>query len=158
MVGPESRGDRGGGGDIRARLGDALREAIKTRDAMAVSALRSALAAIGNAEAAPAGDGASSRPSSPHVAGAVAGLGAAEVPRLGLAEREISAIIRVEVAERLDAAAGFERSGRIARAARLRREAEVLSAFIRSEKSNRSGSLAEFLAASPLRDSDLDTE
>jgi uncharacterized protein YqeY len=103
---------------------------MRERDAAAVSALRSALAAISNAEAVPAGDGESPRPSSPHVAGAVAGLGAAEVPRRGLGKDEISGIVRAEVAERLDAAAGFDRSGRAARAAGLRREAEVLTAII----------------------------
>ena len=115
-----------------------------------MSALRSALAAISNAEAVPASDGAIPRPNSPHVAGTVAGLGAAEVPRRGLGDAEISGIIRAELTERLDAAAGFERSGRAARAARLRREAEVLTAII--------GSLAEFFAASPLREAGLHAE
>lgn len=124
-----SSGDREGGG-IRSRLSAALREAMKARDAVAVSALRSALAAISNAEAVPAGDRARPRPSSPHLAGAVAGLGAAEVPRLGLGEAEISQIILAEVAERLDAADGIERSGLFARAARLGREAEILAAII----------------------------
>jgi uncharacterized protein len=129
MGGVSGSGDRGGG-DIRARLSAALRESIRAQDAVAVSALRSALAAISNAEAVPAGKGASTRPSSPHVAGAVAGLGAAEVPRLGVRAAEISDIIRAEVAQRLDAADGFERSGRTGRAARLRREAEILAAII----------------------------
>jgi len=117
-------------GGIRARLNAALREATRARDAIAVSALRSALAAISNAEAVPASDRVGPRTSSPHVAGAVAGLGAAEVPRVGLSEAEISGIVRAEAAERLDAAAGYERSGRGARAARLRCEAAVLAAII----------------------------
>ena len=37
--------------DIRTRLRSALRDALKARDAGAVPALRSALSAIGNAEA-----------------------------------------------------------------------------------------------------------
>src|SRR5262249_52448253 len=118
------------GSELPAQLSAALSEAMRARDATAVSALRSALAAISNAEAVPARDGAIPGPGSPHVAGAVAGLGAAEAPRIGLGEAEISGIIRAEITERLDAAAGFERSGRAARAARLRGEAEILAAII----------------------------
>ena len=127
--GGSGSGNRAGSG-IRARLSAALSEAMRARDMITVSALRSALAAISNAEAVPVTDDANPRPSSPHVAGAVAGLGAAEVPRISLGEAAISAIIRAEVTERLDAAAGFERSGRAARAARLRGEAEILAAII----------------------------
>jgi len=46
-AGPEDEA----GIDIRARLTLALRQALKRRDPMAVSAFRSALSAIGNAEA-----------------------------------------------------------------------------------------------------------
>jgi len=127
--GASGSGDRAGSG-IRARLSAALSEAMRARDMIAVSALRSALAAISNAEAVPVTDRANPPPGSPHVAGTVAGLGAAEVPRIGLGEAEISGIIRAEVTERLDAAAGFERSGRAARAARLRGEAEILAVII----------------------------
>ena len=48
---PETQPD----GDVRDRLGRALRDALKARDQVAASALRSALAAIGNAEAVPVG-------------------------------------------------------------------------------------------------------
>jgi hypothetical protein len=41
-------------GDIEARLRAALRDAMKARDLVAAFALRSALGAIGNAEAVPA--------------------------------------------------------------------------------------------------------
>ena len=127
--GASGSGNRPGSG-IRARLSAALSEAMRARDMITVSALRSALAAISNAEAVPVTVRANPPPSSPHVARAVAGLGAAEVPRIGLGQAEISGIIRAEVTERLDAAAGFERSGRAARAARLRGEAEILAAII----------------------------
>jgi hypothetical protein len=46
---PDAPGD-----DIRITLQRALRAAMKSRDTVAVSALRSALAAIANAEAVPA--------------------------------------------------------------------------------------------------------
>jgi hypothetical protein len=46
--------------DVETRLRAALRDALKSRDVVAAFAVRSALAAIGNAEAVPAGpDGAS---------------------------------------------------------------------------------------------------
>jgi hypothetical protein len=67
----------GPGPDIQARLRDALTDALRGRDRVAVAALRSALSAIANAEAISppsptAGAGGS------YVAGGVAGLGAAE--------------------------------------------------------------------------------
>jgi uncharacterized protein YqeY len=116
--------------EFQRRLREALRAAMKAKDTVAVSALRSALAAIGNAEAvsvaAPA-DGAA--PSgSRHVAGAAAGLGAAEAPRRELASADVAAIIAAEVAERRDAARQYDSTGHGDQAARLRREAEVIEA------------------------------
>ena len=58
---------------VRQRLQTALGAALKGRDRIAASALRSALAAIDNASAVPAGRAPAVSPSSPHVAGAVAG-------------------------------------------------------------------------------------
>ena len=57
-----------GDGVVRERLQLALREALRTRDTIAASALRSALAAIDNAQAVPPGPAAAGA-SSPHVAG-----------------------------------------------------------------------------------------
>ncbi len=91
-----------------------------------MSALRSALSAIGNAEAI-------SRPpglpgaGSPHIAGAVSGLDAAEAPRRVLSAAEVDQIIRAEISERLLAARDYERSGHADRAQRLRSEASVLT-------------------------------
>jgi hypothetical protein len=97
---------------------------------VAVAALRSALAAIDNAEAvegAPApGPGAGDAP----IAGAVVGLGAAEVERRGLTGAQMDAIVRAEVAEREAAARAYERAGRREHAERLRAEAGVLSALL----------------------------
>lgn len=51
----EARGDaKGQPDDIETRLRAALRDAMKTRDVVAVFALRSALSAVGNAGAIPA--------------------------------------------------------------------------------------------------------
>ena len=95
----------------------------------AVLALRSALAAIDNAEAirpgtAPAAAG------SPYVVGAVAGLGAAEIPRRDLSDAEAGEIVRAEVAEREAAAREYERGGQRGYADRLRREAQALTSAV----------------------------
>jgi uncharacterized protein len=115
---------------VRERLRAALPAALKARDAVAVAALRSALAAIDNAEAvegAPAPPpGAGSAP----IAGAVVGLGAAEVERRRLTDAQMAAIVRAEVAEREAAARAYERADRHERAERLRAEAGVLGALL----------------------------
>jgi hypothetical protein len=115
--------------DIRTRLRRALGVALKARDAGAVSALRSAMSAIGNAEAVdpvsrPAGTG------SAHFAGTVAGLGAGEAQRRLLTEADADAIVRQEAAEREAAASEYERGGRAAEAARLREGARALIAVL----------------------------
>jgi uncharacterized protein len=114
------------GGDVRAALRQALTAAMRARDSVAASALRSALGAIGNAEAVPAPEAPGSHGGSVHIAGAAAGLGAGEAERRGLSEAEARAILRAEIEERLAAAADYERAGRGDRAARLRLEAQAL--------------------------------
>jgi hypothetical protein len=120
----------GPGTGLRARLRLALAEALRARDTIAVSALRSALGAIGNAEAVEPGAAAPAGSAGPHVAGAVSGLGAAEVPRRRLSAAQIEQIVRAEAAEREDAAGGYERAGQAGRAGRLRREAQLLLAVL----------------------------
>jgi len=115
--------------DIRTRLRRALGAALKARDAAAVSALRSAMSAIGNAEAVevvsrPAGTG------SAHFAGTMTGLGAGEAQRRQLTEADAEAIVRQEAAEREAAASEYERGGRAAEAARLRQGARALIAAL----------------------------
>jgi uncharacterized protein len=93
-------------------------------DRIAVSALRWALSAIGNAEAIsppPGMPGAGS----PHIAGA--GLNAAEAQRRTLSAAEVDQIIQAEISERLLAAGDYERSGHADRPQRLRSEAGVLT-------------------------------
>lgn len=114
-------------GDVRATLQRALAEAMRARDLVAASALRSALGAIGNAEAVAAPQTPASRASSVHIAGAVAGLGAGEAERRRLGDGEAREILDAEIAERLAAAADYERAGHGDRAGRLRREADVLT-------------------------------
>ena len=115
--------------DIRTRLRRALGVALKAGDAGAVSALRSAMSAIGNAEAVvpadrPAGTG------SAHFAGTVAGVGAGEAQRRLLTEADADAIVRQEAAEREAAAGEYERGGHAAEAARLREGARALMAVL----------------------------
>jgi len=112
---------------LHDRLRQALRPALKARDRAAVAAIRSALAAIDNAQAVEAPPAPQARGS---IAGAVIGLGAGEAPRRDLSEGAIVAIVRAEVAERRAAAAEYERAGRGDAAARLVVEADVLAAHL----------------------------
>jgi uncharacterized protein YqeY len=134
----------------------ALTAALKARDQPAVAALRSALAAIDNAEAVdtaratatPAAEGhpavagevaggevtggklTGGKLTGGEIAGAAVGLGAAEVERRTLTPAEMEAIVREEAAERQTAARAYERVGHSGHAERLRAEAEVLSAYL----------------------------
>ena len=136
-------------GDVRDRLRRALPAAIRARDTVAVAALRSALAAIDNVEAVDP-DTAATRPvdpgadavgpgggpeavgpgSHPGVAGSVAGVGAAEVARRPLTAGEIEDTVRAEVVERQLVARIYEDAGRLDQAERLRREAQLLNAYL----------------------------
>jgi len=108
----------------RATLRDALLGDRKDRDAARVSALRSALSAIDNAETP---DGARvDAPSSGTIAGGVVGLGAAEVARRELSDEQIRSLLQGEIDERFAAARDIEAT-HFERAAILRAEAVVLS-------------------------------
>jgi uncharacterized protein len=111
---------------LRVRLRDALVAAMKERDRVAVGVLRSALAAIDNAEAVDAtgAGGASAIESSP------VGIGVAEVERRALSDDDIARIVRSEVADREVAALDYDRAGRPERAQALRAEARVLSSHL----------------------------
>jgi hypothetical protein len=116
--------------DIRTRLRRALGDALKARDASTVSAVRSAMSAIGNAEAVEPGPGRPAGTGSTHFAGTVAGLGAAEAERRRLTEADVAAIVRQEAAEREAAAGEYERAGHTAEAARLRQGTWALMAAL----------------------------
>ncbi|GAA1170167.1 hypothetical protein F4556_000612 [Kitasatospora gansuensis] len=113
---------------LRERLRAALPAAMKARDKVATSALRSALAAIENAEAVdvPAGGGGSGLA----IERIAVGLGTAEAERRVLTEARIEQIVRAEITEREAAAAGYDRTGPAERAALLRAEIAVLSAQV----------------------------
>lgn len=113
---------------MRATLRRDLTAALKARDPIAITALRSALAAIDNAEA-PADQPGPTTVESEHIAGSV-GQGAAEVERRQLTEPDLRAIVEAEVHERSVAASGYEQVGRSDLAQRLRSEADVLSRYL----------------------------
>ena len=114
-------------------LRDALRRdlasAMKTREPDAVSALRTAIAAIDNAEAVPAPDE-STATTSGHIAGARAGLGAAEAARRNLSDGQQQAILRDQIAGYAADADHYEALGQQAAAGRLRAQARLLSAYL----------------------------
>jgi uncharacterized protein YqeY len=106
----------------RQTLRAQLVAARKERDATRVSALRSALSAIDNAET-PDVD----VPAAGAIADSVAGLGAAEVPRRTLTDAEIQTLLRTEVEERLGAADQMDAGGHSEKATAVRAEAAVLA-------------------------------
>ncbi len=99
--------------------------ARKQRDTVRVSALRSILGAIDNAET-PAAVAVVGQPSG-EIAGAVGGLGATEVTRLDLSDEQIRCLVHAEIDERHDAADDYVAGGHAERAATLRAEAAVLA-------------------------------
>jgi len=118
---------------MRASLRSDLTAALKARNRVAIAALRSALSAIENAEAVPIDqpmNNAAEVTGNEHVAGAVIGLGAAEVERRHLTDADLRSIVENEVRERLVAAEEYEKSSRNDVAERLRAEAEVLRRYL----------------------------
>lgn len=122
---------------MRASLRADLKAALKARDRVATAALRSALAAIDNAEAVPVDHSLASGTGNEHVvtgnehvAGSAAGLGATEVEGRDLTEADLRSIVENEVQERSVLAEEYERLGRNDFAERLRAEAEVLSRYL----------------------------
>ena len=125
---------------VRSRLQIALRAAMKERDATAMSALRSALSAIDNAEAVPSSRLRPAAPPSENVpiAGGVAGLGGAEVARRAVTEEEAAAIAADEAADRRAAAGDYRAAGRADRADRLLSEARAIESALK-EAGSRGG-------------------
>ncbi len=112
---------------LRQRLRDALVAAMKERDRVAVTALRSTLAAIDNAEAV---DTSAVASGSLAIESSPVGVGAAEVERRLLSDEDIVQIVRSEVADREAAAIDYDRAGRSERARALRAEVQVLSSHL----------------------------
>ncbi|MEU9897897.1 hypothetical protein AB0H69_26160 [Streptomyces phaeochromogenes] len=100
---------------------------MRARDKAAVSALRSALAALDNAEAAPVGE---AELRGVALEQSPVGAGATEAVRCELSERGVVDVVRAEAAERLEAAEQLTAPAHADRAARLRAEAAVLLGFL----------------------------
>jgi uncharacterized protein YqeY len=112
---------------LRDELTARLRTAIKERDRPVAAALRTALGAISNAEAIPVeARSNTSTATSAHVAGTVAGLGAAEALRRELHEDDLRAIVEQQRAELVDHAGRLAHACRLDEADSARRAATVL--------------------------------
>jgi uncharacterized protein len=112
---------------LRQRLREALPAAMKSRDRVAVAALRATLSAIDNAEAVKTEEGTRQ---SLAIEDLPVGAGATEAARRHLTDEDVAGIVRAEVAERESAAAAYDRSGHPDRAGQLRGEAQVLVAHL----------------------------
>ena len=113
---------------LRDRLQAGLVAAMKAKDRVAVAAIRSALAAVANAESVPGTtpDTAGSQ----HVAAAVHGVGAGDVPRRELSELDVLDLVDAEITERHQHADEYDALGQDAAAAQLRAEAAVLEELL----------------------------
>lgn len=112
---------------VRDQLQADLKQALKARDKVASSTIRSLLGAIANAEAvrAPAHDrGAPSL--------GVVGVGAAEAARRELSEADILEIIRADATERAEALEHAEQHASAEVVERLRAESGVLARYLSS--------------------------
>lgn len=113
---------------MRARLRTDLVAAMKARQPEVVSALRTTIAAIDNAEAV-AIDHDTSVAAGEHVAGAQVGVGVTEAERRVLPTDEICDLIQAQIDERLAEATLYDARGVPDAADRLRREASALSTY-----------------------------
>ncbi len=122
--------------DLRQRISTALRAAMLAQDRIAVSALRSALAALANAEAVRTDPDADTpnAPTHPRLAGTTAGVGATDVERRVLDDDEQRRIVQAEIDERLAAASQSDMGGRPDRGVQLRAEAEVLATHLNDDR------------------------
>ncbi len=115
--------------DLRAVLQSALLPAMRARDADTVAVVRSALAAIANAEAVPGVERSTSTTGGP-IAGAVTGVGSTEAPRRELTADEVREVVEHERQDRVRAAEESEAGGLGEYAARLRTQAAILAFLI----------------------------
>lgn len=107
---------------LRDRMGAALPGAMRARDRAAVAALRSALAAIANAEAVHV----DTVPRAGAIEHAQVGAGAADAPRRDLTEDDVRAVVEAEVAEHDRAAQHLADVGRRDEATAAAAQADVL--------------------------------
>jgi len=100
---------------------------MKARDRDTVSALRSTMAAIDNAEAV---DTSAMVTGSPAIERSPVGVGAAEIERRALTEDQMAEIVRTEMADREAAARDYDRTGNTEHAELLRAQARAIAAVL----------------------------
>ncbi|CAN5589393.1 hypothetical protein BH10ACT3_BH10ACT3_20950 [soil metagenome] len=110
---------------LTERLQQSIKVAMTSRDRPTVAVLRSVLGAVQNAQAVSA-DSASIVDGDSHIAGAVDGLGAGDVPRRRLSVDDLVAILNGEVDDRVTASEQYRQLGRDEEAARMDQEAAVI--------------------------------
>ena len=114
---------------LRAALRHGLTTALKARDTDAMAVLRTAIAAIDNAQAVPAA-GLSPPAASAHVAGARRGVGSTEAARRQLSGSDLRDLLRDQIAEHAREADRYADLGQADAAQRLRRQARTLGAYL----------------------------
>jgi uncharacterized protein YqeY len=115
--------------DVRAALRHDLRVAMKAGQREVVSALRTAIAAIDNAEAVDVTAAGVERSAGP-VARATSGVGSSEVARRELRPDEVRDVLRRQVDEHRTEADRYDALGQPDAAARLRRQADALLRYV----------------------------
>lgn len=110
-------------GSLRGQLNGDLLLAMKAKDTVAISALRSVLSALDNASAVPAST----------VPAPVFGRNG-DVPRRNLSDSDCQRIISAVVGERSAAAEEYARLGREDEAARLRAEQAVVERYVKTSE------------------------
>jgi uncharacterized protein YqeY len=105
--------------DVRARMQIHLRDAMRDNDRSRVSVLRTALAALANAEAV-----------DPQAVAVVEGLYAAEAERRELTDVDVRAVLDGVRDELLVAANEIGRLGRTGDAERLREQAAIVESYV----------------------------
>jgi hypothetical protein len=117
---------------LPAALRDGLTRALKARDAEALSALRTAIAAIENAEAiATTATTDTQRPvTSADIAGASSGVGSTEAVRRSLSTGQLRDILADQITEYAREADRYDALGQSDAAHRLRHRARILAAYV----------------------------
>jgi hypothetical protein len=117
---------------FRAALRQGLTTALKARDTEAMAALRTAIAAIDNAEAIATAD--TQRPlTSADIAGASRGVGSTEAVRQALSSGQLRDIVDGQITEYAREAHRYDALGRPDAAQRLRHRATILAAYVGPE-------------------------
>jgi uncharacterized protein YqeY len=114
---------------LRSMLRTDLVAAMKARQPEIVAALRTAIAAIDNAEAVEVPDR-TGVVTSKHIAGAQAGVGSTEAKRRALTIDDVRALLQAEIADRTAEADRYDTHGHHEAASRLRHEAEALRKYL----------------------------